>query len=381
MLGWLAIALLGSASIVLGAAVLPVSSLGLVTVALALVVAAATCWRLSRRIAASLHESQAWSSVALLRSVLARREALWSRLPAAAAVWDSDGHLITTTTAWQQLALAIDAPPNEPELVVGDPPRLFVVEASAQPDGGRIVLLREVTRERQALRAKDELLAIVGHELRTPLSSIKGYGQMMARQLATVQDQVQRLDHLIGDVLDTAHADAGRLNLRREPIPISDVITSASDRFRAANPDRKLDVTLDAHALIEGDSERLGQVMDNLLSNAAKYSPPDSTIVVQSCIDGEWVRISVTDSGRGIAPEHLPRLFDRFYRVPVDDAVATPGSGLGLSIVRDLVEAHGGRVEAASKGPGKGSTFTAVLPVSLVLQSEPDYIARSHPVR
>src|SRR6266567_1492598 len=233
MLVWLAVALLGSALIVLGAAVMAGSTLGLPLLALALVVAAATCWRLSRWIASRIDESQAWSEVALLRSILARREALWSALPAAAAAWESDGQLITTTAAWQQLALAIDAPPTEPELVVSDPPRFFVVESSYQADATRVVLLREVTRERQALQAKDELLAILGHELRTPLSSIKGYGQLMARQLATVQEQVQRLDQLAGDVMDTARADGGRLTLKREPLSVAHLIDSAAGRFRA----------------------------------------------------------------------------------------------------------------------------------------------------
>jgi len=167
----------------------------------------------------------------------------------------------------------------------------------------------------------------------------------------------------------------GRLNLHREPLSVSAVMGSASERFRAANPERKLDLSLDADAFIEGDSERLAQVMDNLLSNAAKYSSPEGTITSKSRMDGAWVRIAVIDRGRGIAPEHLPRFFDRFYRVPTDDAAGPPGSGLGLSIVRDLVEAHGGRVEAASKGLGKGSTFTVILPVSLALQSEPEHVA------
>jgi signal transduction histidine kinase len=370
MLGWLALALALLAALLTAGAIQQPGSNRLLLIALALVLAAATCWRLRRRIALAIHESQAWAEVASLSAALTRRDALWSELPAPSAIWDGDGNLVMATAAWEQLDLVMHAPPGESELVLGDAPRVFVVENKTKPDGTRIVLLREVTRERQALQAKDELLAIVGHELRTPLSSIKGYGQLMARQLATVQEQVQRLDHLISDVLDAAGADAGRLNIRREPLAISSIVSSATERFRAANPDRRVDMNVDADALIEGDAERLGQVMDNLFSNAAKYSPADSPIVVGSRVDGEWVRISITDRGRGIKAEHQPLLFNRFYRVPAEGAGAPHGLGLGLSIVRDLVEAHRGQIEVASAGLGRGSTFTVVLPVALALTAE-----------
>jgi len=368
MLHVLSAALLAAAGVVLGGAVLEGASLGLAIISLALAIAAATSWRLTGLSAIRFHESEASAEVALLRSILAQRDGLWSAVPAPAAAWDSEGQLLVATAAWQSLGLATDAPPNQPELSVGQPARLFVVEFGEQASGTRIVLLREVTRERQALQAKDELLAIVGHELRTPLSSIKGYGQTMARQLAIVQEQVQRLDQLIEDVLDTASAEGGRLSLRREAIAISELVASACERFCAAHPARAVERAHGAHALIEGDAGRLNQVMDNLLSNAAKCSPPDTPISVRTFNDGEQVRIAIADRGVGIASEHLPRLFDRFYRVPVANAAAPSGFGLGLSIVRDLVEAHGGRVEVASDGPGTGCTFTVVLPVTLSIE-------------
>jgi signal transduction histidine kinase len=340
--------------------------------ALALVLAAATSWRVGSRIAREFQESNAWAEATQLRTMLAQRDALWSDLPAAAAAWDSQGQLVLASATWQRLGLPTDAVPKELELTLGDPPRVFVVEHSRQPSGVRLVLLREVTRERQALQAKDELLAVVGHELRTPLTAIKGYGQLMARQLATVQEQVQRLDGLIGDVLDTARAEGGRLALRREPLSLSDLVGLACERFSVAHPARTLEKQLDARALIEADPGRLNQVIDNLLSNAAKYSPADTVIRVLTFTDGDWVRVAVIDRGMGIRAEHLARLFDRFYRVPVEDGSGPPGFGLGLSIVRDLVEAHGGRVEVASDGPGTGCTFSVLLPIMLPLDnSEP----------
>jgi signal transduction histidine kinase len=367
----LAAALLGAALVVFGGAALPDASTGLAFVSLALVLAAVLSWRVGSRIDREFRESNAWAEVAQLRSLLAERETVWSDLPAPAAAWDSAGQLVTASVAWHRLGLPTDSPPNELELSVSDPPRVFVVEHGKQASGIRLVLLREVTRERQALQAKDELLAVVGHELRTPLSAIKGYGQLMARQLATVQEQVQRLDGLIGDVLDTARAEGGRLALRREPLSLSDLANVACERFCVTHPARTLHKQLDARALIEADPARLNQVMDNLLSNAAKYSPPDSVITVRTFMDGDWVRVAISDRGVGIRAEHLARLFDRFYRVPVEDASGPPGFGLGLSIVRDLIEAHGGRVDVASGGPGTGCTFSVALPVMLPIDDEP----------
>ena len=368
----LAVTLLAAAIVVLaGALVVPGALVGLAFISLALALAAAASWRISSRIAREFQESNAWAEVGQLRSMLAQRDAVWSDLPAPAAVWDSEGRLLLASVGWQRLGLPTDAAPQELELTFDDPPRVFVVEQSRQPSGLQIVLLREVTRERQALQAKDELLAVVGHELRTPLTAIKGYGQLMARQLATVQEQVQRLDSLIGDVLDLARAEGGRLALRREPLALSDLVDFACERFCVAHPTRPLEKKLEARALIEADPGRLNQVMDNLLSNAAKYSPADTVIGVHTLTDGEWVRVAVTDRGVGIRAEHLARLFDRFYRVPVEDGSAPPGFGLGLSIVRDLVEAHGGRVEVASDGPGTGCTFSVVLPVILPMENDP----------
>ena len=366
LLGVLAAVLLGAAIVVLGGALLPATSLGLAVAALALVVAAATCWRIRRSIAADLRDSRAWAEVARLRAVLDEHEALWQALPAPAAAWDAAGQFVRATAAWQRLGVPTSGAPDQPELSIGEPARVFVIERAEQPSGVRLVLLREVTRERQALQAKDELLATVGHELRTPLSSIKGYGQLMARQLATVQEQVQRLDQLIGDVLDTARAEGGRLALRREALSIPDLVRSAAEHFRAAHPQQRIELELLDCPLVEGDAVRLAQVLDNLLSNAAKYAPAETAITLRVSVsgDGKWVRIDVVDRGAGISPEHLPRLFDRFYRVPGQDSGGPSGFGLGLSIVRDLVEAHGGHVEAASAGRGRGSTFTIVLPAA-----------------
>jgi signal transduction histidine kinase len=302
LLPLLAAVLAAGALITLAGALSPSAPIVAGLAALVLAFAAVATWRIGRAASVAVDESRAWAAVAAARAEVAGLRAL-------------------------------------------------VAERES-----------EVAREREALRAKDELLAIVGHELRTPLSSIKGYGQLMSRQLATVQEQVQRLDQLIGDVLDTA---GGELTLRREAIDVDDLIRSAADRFRAAHPERRVELELTASSIIEGDVDRLSQVVDNLLSNADKYSPADTPIAVRTKLHNGRVRIGVIDHGVGISREHLPRLFDRFYRVPAADSSGPSGFGLGLSIVRDLVEAHGGQVEVESDGPGTGCTFSVVLPVAV----------------
>jgi signal transduction histidine kinase len=360
----LTLALVGGALIITVGALFLSAPLVAALAAVALLLGAAGSWRIARIAARAVDDSHAWAEVALLHSLLRDRDALWAAVPAPLAMWDAEDRPLVASAAWRALGLSSETPPTETEVAVGDPARTFVAEAGTLASGSRLVLLREITTEREALRTKDELLAVVGHELRTPLSSIKGYGQLMARQLATVQEQVQRLDQLAGDVMDTARADGGRLTLKRETLSAAELIESAAGRFHTNYPARSLELEVGVCPPIEGDAGRLGQVLDNLLSNAAKYSPPDTVINLRGSAEGTWVYLAVVDRGVGIAPEHLPRLFERFYRVPGMDTDKNPpaGFGLGLSIVRDLVEAHGGTVTATSHGPGQGCTFTVVLP-------------------
>jgi signal transduction histidine kinase len=292
--------------------------------------------------------------------------------PAPVAVWDANGKLVMANVAY--LALDLNAPPprgvppagiHEEEVLSGDPPRTFVAMTSVVPDGQYVVsVLREITRERQALQAKDDLIALVGHELRSPLTTIRGYSQMMARQLDVVQQQVGQLNQLIGDFMDASRLEGGQLPLAREPVDVVGLIRATAEVFSGAYEGRVLRLRVpESVPFVEGDRARLGQVLDNLLSNAAKYSAPETEIkLVVEVVDSQ-IRIAVQDKGIGIAAEHMPRLFTRFYRVPGAAAGRVSGYGLGLSIVRDLVAAHGGRVWAESPGPGQGSTFWVSLPV------------------
>jgi signal transduction histidine kinase len=368
--------LVAGAVVVLAGALLagPNAPLVLTLLALVLAIAGAVGLRIAHTLGVVLDESRAWAELARLQTRVSEQEAMWSALPAPFAVWDRRGRVMFSSAAWHALGLPVEPVLDKPEVQVGDPPRTFVAETNTLEDGSRLVLLREVSREREALHAKDELLSIVGHELRTPLTTIKGYGQLMSRQLQSVQEQVQRLDQLVGDVLDTSRVEGGRLTLRREPLAIADLVRSTAERFRPTHPSRALELELTTSSFILGDAARLSQVLDNLLSNAAKYSSAETAITLRVLADGDgnWVRIAVVDRGAGIAKEHLPRLFDRFYRVPVQGSGGPPGLGLGLSIVRDLVEAHGGHVEVASDGPGTGCTFSVVLPSALAVAPDAD---------
>lgn len=208
---------------------------------------------------------------------------------------------------------------------------------------------------RGQLRAKEEAVATAVHELRTPLTSVGGYAQIVARHLDTMQRQVAQLTRLIADLQPSAVPSPG---IAAEPTDIRDLVRGAVARARVLSDAR---VELDEPAnpvVLTVDGPRVGQVVDNLLGNAVKYSPSPAHIAVDLREEGDSILLKVTDMGRGISAEDLPRVFDRGYRAAQD----VRGQGLGLAVVREVVEAHGGRVGASSPGEGAGSTFWMVLP-------------------
>ena len=220
-----------------------------------------------------------------------------------------------------------------------------------------------------AVRSRDDFIATVVHDLRTPLTSIKGYAQFMARgepynqrAVAVILQQADRMGRLLTDLGDVSQLSAGQLPLRRAQV---DLVPLAQDSIdQAREPSSKHAIRLAApKSPIEGwwDRDRLVQVLENLLANAIKYSPTGGEIMVRIESIGEEVQVSVQDQGPGIPREALPHLFDRFYRVEAS-ARNTTGLGLGLYIAKSFVEAHGGRIWVESKGPGQGSTFAFTLP-------------------
>ncbi|WP_176045365.1 ATP-binding protein [Burkholderia sp. BCC1644] len=223
-------------------------------------------------------------------------------------------------------------------------------------------------------RLKDAWLATVSHELRTPLNVIYGWvevlrnvdGHGLAEQAVDAIDRSARsLSHMVGDLLDASSLATGRLRLERVPVDLVRVVRDAARELDATAQANGLELST-AYAMptcvIPADGERVRQVLSNLLSNAIKFTPPGGRIDVSLTRAGERVRLSVADTGQGIAPECLPHLFETFSRP--EGALASPklGLGLGLSIVRNIAQLHGGDVVATSDGPGRGTTVTVTLP-------------------
>jgi signal transduction histidine kinase/ActR/RegA family two-component response regulator len=243
------------------------------------------------------------------------------------------------------------------------------------------LLLQQAEHERQraemATRAKDEFLATLSHELRTPLTSILGWARMLqvggiderGRQqaLATIERNAKLEVQLLEDLLDVSRIAAGKLQLDLRPVDLGAVILAAADVIRPAAEAKeiRLETEVDPSAgAVLGDPDRLQQVFWNLLSNAVKFTPRRGRVVVIQRRVENGVEVRVRDTGRGIGPEFLPFVFDRFRQAEKGSTTRTQrGLGLGLAIVRHLVELHGGSVAAESPGEGHGATFTVVLPV------------------
>jgi PAS domain S-box-containing protein len=237
------------------------------------------------------------------------------------------------------------------------------------PEGPvQIALLRDISERRTAERLQQEFIALVGHELKNPLTALKGYAQLMQRRgtysassVDTIITQTSHLERLLNDLLDISRVRSGRLELRHSQLDLTRELRAAIEMAQATTQDHRL-VLQAPNEPVEGrwDRDRLQQVFHNLLSNAIKYSPEGGEIEIRLKTLEDQIKISVVDPGIGIAPEALPHLFDRFYRARTATSQAD-GLGLGLDVTRALIEAHGGRVAVESE-LGRGSTFTISLP-------------------
>jgi signal transduction histidine kinase len=222
----------------------------------------------------------------------------------------------------------------------------------------------------EATRARDELLAIVAHELRNPLSPLQVAVQVMrlrgehGRELDVIERHATQLARLIDDLLDISRLHRGRIELRRRDTALATVIDSALELAAPLLQQRghRLDVTVPQNLIVSVDPDRMAQVISNLVINAAKYSAPCSQIAISAACIERSVRIQVQDEGIGIPSDMLDRVFEMFVQQPDTRERSRDGLGLGLAIVRRLVELHGGRVTAHSPGPGMGSTFEVELP-------------------
>ncbi|MEG5063305.1 ATP-binding protein [Microcoleus sp. B3-A4] len=230
-----------------------------------------------------------------------------------------------------------------------------------------------------ANRAKDEFLSILSHELRTPLNAILGWSTMLrqknlsedkvARALETIERNAKSQAQLIEDILDISRIITGKLRLRVRPVNLVPVIESAIESVQLAAEAKsiRLQSVLDSEAgPLLGDADRLQQVVWNLLSNAVKFTPKDGRVQISLQRVNSHVEITVSDTGAGISSDFLPFVFDRFSQHDSTTTRSYGGLGLGLAIVRQLVELHGGTVTVVSPGIGQGTTFTVKLPVTII---------------
>jgi signal transduction histidine kinase/CheY-like chemotaxis protein len=235
--------------------------------------------------------------------------------------------------------------------------------------------LRESEGELQrANRAKDEFLATLSHELRTPMTSIMGWSQMLGEDLDpeshtaavdAIRKSARMQAQLIDDLLDVSRITAGKMRIETRPVELGPVISAAIQTVQAAATAKGVDVhsDLEDRVCVSGDAQRLQQVVWNLLSNAVKFTPGGGEVFLTLRSEDRDAVIEVRDTGQGIEPAFMPHLFERFRQADSSSTRSYMGLGLGLAIVRHLVELHGGTIAAESGGPGTGSTFRVRLPL------------------
>ena len=233
---------------------------------------------------------------------------------------------------------------------------------------GRLAL--DIERAREIDRAKSEFIALASHELRTPLTGIVGFSQLLTTRLESqseehewaghVHDESRRLSRLVDDMLDVSRIEAGKLEVTIEPVVLVEVVRQAVATVGAPSTTHPVEISGDESLLVLVDRDRLVQVVANLVENALKYSPDGGRITIECARRDDRVAVSVADEGLGVPPESLEHLFERFHRVDSPDRLGIHGTGPGLYVVRELVEAMGGEVGVESSA-GAGSTFTIML--------------------
>jgi PAS domain S-box-containing protein len=263
-----------------------------------------------------------------------------------------------------------------------------VVEAHCAPitgDGGSVIgavaVLRDVTELRSTERMRRELTANVSHELRTPLTSIVGFVETLldgamtdeetARQFLTIiDDEAKRLVKLVDDLMDLSRLESKRVALELKPVDVGHLAYHVVDKMRplAENSQLMLSQSVPSGLIAPADSDRLEQVLTNLVDNALKYTPPGGRVEVRASDDNGEILVEVVDNGRGIPPEDLPHVFERFYRADRSRTRGSGGTGLGLAIAKHIIEAHGGRISVHSR-LGEGTTFVFTLPRNGSLES------------
>jgi signal transduction histidine kinase len=237
-----------------------------------------------------------------------------------------------------------------------------------------IANVRDITKFREAEALKSTFISVISHELKTPVSLIKGYAETLRREdaqwdAATVRDSLgviaeesDRLAELIDNLLDASRLQAGALKLNQSEVALDQLAQRLVKKFQTQSEKHQLNTNFPPDfPNVMGDEERLTQVLSNLLSNAIKYSPSGGQINVSGHVSPHEITIRVTDQGPGIPTPDLPHIFERFYRADSDLTKRAKGTGLGLYLAKAVIEAHGGRIWVESTS-GKGTTFVFTLP-------------------
>jgi signal transduction histidine kinase len=337
--------------------------------------------------AGGLPDESAGPEVRLLVDVL-------EAMPDAVAVLDAEGRIEVANSAMRELcpqfgdeALRLNAAgqgaPVTDEIGLPGGEREFAryVAPLGAPEGAAraLVILREVTGERGAARLQDELFGLVSHELRTPLASIIGYLDL-AREgvfgeergyLDVVDRNARRLLRLVDDLLFSAQVEAGQMPLALGQFDLLYALQEAVEaaRPRASARGIRLALAAGGSTLCAGDRDRVSQVIDNLITNALKFTPPGGQVALRLATTEGEATIEISDSGPGVPVDEQAKLFERFYRAPNAVEQAVPGLGLGLSIVKAIVDAHGGRIGVRGNDAG-GATFVLALPRTGVVRED-----------
>jgi len=251
--------------------------------------------------------------------------------------------------------------------------RAFNAQLTPIEGVGRVLVMQNITHLKELDRIKSEFVSTVSHDLRTPLTTILGYVELLPRVgpvnerqrefIGRVEESMQTITDLIGDLLDIGRIEAG-LDLDMAPCDLKEIVEKAVVEFRPLAEERKQGLRWqppEVLPLVQGNARRLSQVMDNLLSNAIKYTQEGGWVAVEAAEEEGYIVVRVADNGIGIPLAQQPYIFDKFYRVESDETADIGGTGLGLAIVKSVIEKHNGRVWVESRS-GVGSVFTFVLP-------------------
>ncbi len=238
---------------------------------------------------------------------------------------------------------------------------------------GVSTIARDISEIRELERRKDAFIGMTSHELKTPITTLKAYIQILRKQfkgdspgdskkyLQKMEDQIDRLTDLVTDLLDLSKIQAGKLSLNKAKFDLDELVSEVTEDLQKITTTHQLVIEGEVGRKILGDRHRIGQILINLISNAIKYSPSVNRVIIASYSDNHKVVISVQDFGIGISKRHQKRIFDRFFRAEGSSEKTFPGLGIGLYITSELVKRHGGQIWVDST-KGKGSIFSVCLP-------------------